>query len=52
MHKNSGDINKHSNEHKSKGSVLDKVWDWELSRIKAKKSIPFGGSCLVVAQKK
>ena len=51
MHKNSGDINKHSNEHKSKGSVLDKVWDWELSRIKAKKEIPFGGSCLVVAKK-
>ncbi len=51
MHKNSGDISKHSNEHKSKGSVLDKVWDWELNRIKEQKSIPFGGSCLVVARK-
>jgi len=52
MHKNSGEIRKHANEHKSKGSLLDKVWGWELDRIKRNKSIPFGGSCLVVAHKK
>lgn len=43
------------NEHKKRngliGNILQKIWDSELRAISKQKSIPFGGSCLVVAQK-
>jgi SAM-dependent methyltransferase len=46
------DINKKSDQHKNENPVVKKVWDWELSRIKKNKTIPVGGSCLVVARKR
>lgn len=33
-------------------SLLDKIWEEELSLIKCKKKIPFGGSCLIAAEKR
>jgi SAM-dependent methyltransferase len=41
-----------ANDHKSENTTINKVWSWELNRIKQGKKIPFGGSCLVVAKKK
>ena len=44
---------KTSDEHKSKNSkIINFLLNWELKRIKRKKTIHFGGSCLIVAQKK
>jgi len=37
--------------HNSGPGMLDKVWAWELNRIKANKRISFGGSCLIMARK-
>jgi len=31
--------------------ILGKIWNAELSYIKRKKKIPFGGSCFVIAKK-
>lgn len=43
------------NEHKKRngltGNILQKIWDSELKAISKEKSIPFGGSCLLVAKK-
>ena len=43
------------NEHKKRngltGNILQKIWDSELKAIFKQKSIPFGGSCLLVARK-
>jgi len=43
------------NEHKIRrgltGNILQKIWDSELKAISKEKSIPFGGSCLLVAKK-
>jgi len=48
-------FNKSKQEHsQNKGilsSILDNIWNKEISCIKQKKKIPFGGSCLVVAKK-
>jgi len=33
------------------GSILQRIWDSELKAISKEKSIPFGGSCLLVARK-
>jgi len=33
-------------------SVLNNIWQWELSQIEKGKKIPFGGSCLIVAKKR
>ena len=56
FNKKSNDKEKHLNEHQPKKGIVDKLlnrlWNWELSRIKQNKSIPFGGSCFVVAKKK
>jgi SAM-dependent methyltransferase len=46
------DIAKNKNEHKSESSLINSIWSRELNRIKNNKTIPFGGSCLVVARKK
>lgn len=40
------------NDHKKESPFLNKIWQWELNRIKQSKTIPFGGSCLVVARKR
>jgi SAM-dependent methyltransferase len=51
----SNNLQKHKQEHSTnKGimtSVLDNIWSKELSYIKHKKKIPFGGSCFVIAKK-
>lgn len=55
LNKNSADLGKHQKEHASnKGFIsglLNRVWKWEASYVKHQKSIPFGGSCFVVARK-
>ena len=55
LHKNSNELAKHQNEHKVNlgwiSILLDKIWNWELSRISKKKKIAFGGTCFVVAKK-
>jgi hypothetical protein len=55
FNKNSGDLNKHKNEHQSKtgivDSILNSIWQYEVNRISAGKSIAIGGSCFVVATK-
>jgi hypothetical protein len=54
--KHSDDLNKHKREHQRKKGMVDamlnRVWRYEVDRIKKGKSLPFGGSCFVVAQKK
>jgi len=44
------DINDHKQAHK-RIFLLDKVHQWELKQISKLKTIPFGGSCLIVAIK-
>jgi hypothetical protein len=55
FNKNSGDVDKHKNEHKANegfiNKLLDKIWALELNQIRSGKKIPFGGSCFVVARK-
>ena len=55
IHKNSNDLEKHKNEHKSnKGiihSLMNRIWKWELNKVGCSKPIHFGGSCFVVAKK-
>jgi len=46
-----GMVDKFSNHHKKNIPAMNKIWAWELNRIKKNKTIPFGGSCLVVAKK-
>ena len=47
--------NSESQHNQKKGIIsilLDKIWEKELSLIKRKKKIPFGGSCLIAAEKR
>lgn len=48
---NPGIINKLTSHHKKNIPSINKIWAWELNRIRKNKTIPFGGSCLVVAKK-
>tara|TARA_R110002096_G_scaffold16243_4_gene55564 strand:- start:2663 stop:3499 length:837 start_codon:yes stop_codon:yes gene_type:complete len=51
----SHDLKKYQKEHQQRGGIvnalLERVWKWELKRIKNKKRIPFGSSCFLIAQK-
>lgn len=49
--RNPADSAHKNKEHVRKSPIPKAVLDWELNRIKAKKTIPFGGSCLVAARK-
>ncbi|MEQ6122359.1 class I SAM-dependent methyltransferase [Reichenbachiella sp. MALMAid0571] len=55
LNKNSNKLSKHKKEHKPihgwSKSILDKVLQWELKKIRSLNKIPFGGSCFVVASK-
>ena len=55
FHKNSNDLEKYKGEHSQKTGILnyilDKIWNFELNRIKNKKKLPLGGSCFVVGRK-
>lgn len=53
--KRSSNIQKIKSEHQVKESIgkkiLQKIWDWELTKINQLKRIHFGGSCFVVGEK-
>lgn len=49
--KESAIIEDETNTHAKENHTFDKIWDWELKRVNALKSIPFGGTCLVLAKK-
>ncbi|OYQ38526.1 methyltransferase domain-containing protein [Flavobacterium aurantiibacter] len=55
LKRNSSDLSKHKQEHSQRKGlialILNFIWNKEISYIKQKKKIPFGGSCLVVAKK-
>jgi 2-polyprenyl-3-methyl-5-hydroxy-6-metoxy-1,4-benzoquinol methylase len=55
FNKRSSEIDKHKKEHNTSGNfvskILNKLWSFELNRIKHGKKIPLGGSCFVVARK-
>jgi hypothetical protein len=54
--KKSEDLNKNEQEHKERKGILsgllNRIWNWEINKIKKSKRIFFGGSCFVVAKKK
>ncbi|MEM7550843.1 MAG: class I SAM-dependent methyltransferase [Bacteroidota bacterium] len=53
--KKSNSPDKHSNiqeDHIQDNKLLERIWWWELSRVKKLTKIPFGSSCLLVASKK
>jgi len=56
LKRESHDLKKYQKEHRQKGGILNSIlnyfWKWELKRIKCRKRIPFGSSCLLVAKKK
>ncbi|MEO7871264.1 MAG: class I SAM-dependent methyltransferase [Bacteroidia bacterium] len=56
LYKNPQDVAHQQQVHASKkgitDSVLEKIWKWELEKIKNKEMISTGGSCLFVARKK
>lgn len=53
--KHAKNSDKHKEEHSQRmgmtGKLLEKTWDMKLKRIKNKKKIPFGSSCLIVVHK-
>jgi len=55
FNRKSNDLHKHQKEHSQKKGfltgILNKIWNKELTYIKRKKKIPFGGSCFVIARK-
>ena len=55
FNKNSNEFEKHKNEHQAKKGILNrlmqKIWDWELAKIKNDKKIMIGGSCFIVGKK-
>lgn len=55
LNKKYNELEKHQNDHKPKkgilNSLLERIWRWELSKLKKNKKIPIGGSCFVVAKK-
>lgn len=42
----------HTNSNSFFSGIIDRMLGWEINQIKKKKSIPFGSSCFIVAQKK
>ncbi len=54
--KHSKNADKYKNEHSQRmgmtGKLLGKTWNMELKRIKNKKKMSFGSSCLIVAHKR
>lgn len=56
LNKKEKELDKYKDEHSQNksalSSFLDKIWKKELDTIKQRKSVPFGGSCFIVARKK
>lgn len=55
LNKNPGNQEKHKKAHEQRRGIVDKIlnrlWDFELNRIRKGRVIPFGGSCFVIARK-
>ena len=55
LNKKSNELNKHQNEHKQKkgplNNIMQRIWNWELSRVTRNKNIPIGGSCFIIGKK-
>jgi SAM-dependent methyltransferase len=49
--KNASVVNDEANAHATETTVFDGILNWEVNRIRNKKMIPLGGTCLVVAKK-
>ncbi|MFZ1320341.1 MAG: class I SAM-dependent methyltransferase [Ignavibacteria bacterium] len=51
----SRNLEKHQSEHTVKNgftnNLMNRIWEWELNRIKKNKKIPLGGSCFVIGKK-
>ena len=56
LNKNSDDLNKYKKEHNAKKGIfsklIEKIWIWELNRVKRFKKIFMGSSCFAIARKK
>jgi SAM-dependent methyltransferase len=44
-------VHEHSRRKGIIGGFLDRIWSWEIKKIRRSEMIPFGGSCLIVAKK-
>jgi 2-polyprenyl-3-methyl-5-hydroxy-6-metoxy-1,4-benzoquinol methylase len=44
-------VDDEANAHTAETTMFNKLWDWELNRIKNNKRVSFGGSCLIMARK-
>lgn len=55
MQKKGNDLQKHKKEHQKSNkhinAMLEKIWRYEQKSIESGKTIPFGSSCFIVAQK-
>ncbi len=53
--KKSNTLDVHKKDHESKkgimGTILARIWNFELMKIRNGKSLPFGGSCFLIARK-
>lgn len=56
FNKGSDNIKKYTTEHKERRglvqTILNRIWNFEMSQIDSGATLPFGGSCLVVATKR
>ena len=53
FNKKENDVEKHKKDHSKNASsdILQKVWDWEFSKIKQQKPVGFGSSVLIIGKK-
>ena len=53
FNKKQNDVEKYKKEHSKDSSIniLQKIWDWEFSKIKQQKSVNFGSSVLIIGRK-
>ena len=55
LNNKSNELEKHKNEHQPKKGILnalmERIWSWELSRIKRNKKILLGSSCFIIGKK-
>ncbi|MBL4752370.1 MAG: class I SAM-dependent methyltransferase [Flavobacteriales bacterium] len=53
--KNPDELQRHQEDHKTKkglsNQILQKIWDWEIDKVRNAKKISFGSSCFVVGKK-
>lgn len=55
LNSKSNELQKHKNEHSEKtgplSTFINRIWNWEIRKMRSNKSIKFGGSVLIVAKK-